>query len=115
VLISGGSDWGVGNYNPFVGLDILVNHRFGPEEGGEVLNADEGLSVLEAIRVYTYNGAFTAFEESEKGSLEPGKLADLAVLSQDILSCPRDKIRNLTIDQTYVDGRLVFEREGDRD
>jgi len=110
VIISGGSDWPVGLYNPLIGIDILVNHRFGPEENGEVLNSDERLSVLQAIRVYTYNGAYSAFEEHEKGSLEEGKLADLAVLSDDILALPPIKIRELQIDQTYVEGRLVYER-----
>ena len=110
VIISGGSDWPVGLYNPLIGLDILVNHRFGPEENSEVLNSDEGLSVLQALRVYTYNGAYTAFEEDEKGSLEEGKLADMAVLSDDILSVSPTKIREIKIDQTYVDGRLVFDR-----
>jgi len=93
-----------------IGLDILVNHRFGSEENSEVLNSDEGLSVLQALRVYTHNGAYTAFEEDEKGSLEEGKLADMAVLSDDILSVASTKIREIKIDQTYVDGRLVFDR-----
>jgi predicted amidohydrolase YtcJ len=110
VIISGGSDWPVGVYNPLIGIDILVNHRFGPEENSEVLNSEEGLSVLQALRVYTYNGAYTAFEEHEKGSLEEGKLADMAVLSDDILSVPPAKIREIRVDQTYVDGRLVFDR-----
>jgi predicted amidohydrolase YtcJ len=112
VIISGGSDWGVGNYDPFIGLDIMVNHRFGPQDNGEVLNPDERLSVLQAIRVYTYNGAYTSFDERERGSLEAGKLADLVVLSDDILSVPPTSIRDLQVDQTYVDGRLVFERAG---
>ena len=110
VIICGGSDWPVGLYNPLIGMDILVNHRFGPEENGEVLNSDERLTVLEAIRVYTYNGAYTAFEESNRGSLEKGKLADMVVLSDDILAVPVTSIRNLKVDQTYVDGRLVYER-----
>jgi predicted amidohydrolase YtcJ len=100
----------VGLYNPLIGLDILVNHRFGPEENGEVLNSDECLSVLEAIRVYTYNGAYTAFEEDNRGSLEEGKLADMAVLSENILAVPLNRIRELKVDQTYVGGRLVYER-----
>jgi predicted amidohydrolase YtcJ len=107
VIISGGSDYGVAPYNPFIGIDILVNHRFGPEEDGEVLNQDERLSVLQALRVYTYNGAYTAFEEADKGSLEPGKLADMAVLSADLLSVPANQLRDVTVDETYVDGRLV--------
>ena len=110
VIISGGSDWPVGLYNPLIGIDILVNHRFGPEDGGEVLNPDEALSVLQAIRVYTYNGAYTAFEEDEKGSVEEGKLADLVVLSDNILAVPPIRIRDLQVDQTYVGGRLVYER-----
>jgi predicted amidohydrolase YtcJ len=110
VIISGGSDWPVGLYNPLIGIDILVNHRFGPEENSEVLNSEEALSVLQALRVYTYNGAYTAFEEDQKGSLEEGKLADMAVLSDDILSVSATKIREIKIDQTYVDGRLVFDR-----
>jgi predicted amidohydrolase YtcJ len=110
VIITGGSDWSVGPYNPLIGLDILVNHRFGPSEGGATLNADERLTVLQALRVYTYNSAYTAFEEREKGSLEEGKLADLVVLAEDILAVPPTRIRDLQVDQTYVDGRLVYER-----
>jgi predicted amidohydrolase YtcJ len=113
VIISGGSDWPVGLYNPLIGIDILVNHRFGPEEYSEVLNSEEGLSILQALRVYTYNGAYTAFEDDEKGSLEEGKLADMVVLSDDILSVSPAKIREIKVDQTYVDGRLVFERTTD--
>jgi len=100
----------VGLYNPLIGIDILVNHRFGAEENGEVLNQDERLSVLQAIRVYTYNGAYCAFEEEQKGSLEMGKLADLVVLSGDILTLPPANIRDLKVDLTYVDGRLVYDR-----
>jgi predicted amidohydrolase YtcJ len=111
VVICGGSDWPVGLYDPLIGLDILVNHRFGPEEKGEVLNSDECLSVLDAIRVYTFNGAYTAFEEENRGSLEEGKLADMAVLSENILTVPLHRIRELKVDQTYVGGRLVYERQ----
>jgi predicted amidohydrolase YtcJ len=111
VVISGGSDWPVGLYNPLIGIDILVNHRFGPEERGEVLNPNECLSVLEAIRVYSYNGAYTAFEEGSRGSLEEGKLADMVVLSDDILALPTSRIRGVKVDQTYVEGRLAYERQ----
>lgn len=110
VIISGGSDWGVGLYNPLIGIDIMVNHRFGPEEGGAVLNADEAIGVLEAVRVYTYNGAYTSFDEQRTGSIEEGKLADLVVLSDDILTVPKTRIRELQVDETYCDGRLVYAR-----
>jgi predicted amidohydrolase YtcJ len=109
VAISGGSDWQVGPYNPLLGIDVLVNHRFGPEEGGAVLNSDERLTVLQALRIYTTGGAYAAFDEQTNGSLEAGKLADLAVLSADILSVPTTCIRDLQVDQTYVSGQLVHE------
>ena len=70
------------------------------------------MSVLDAIRMYTYNGAYTVSEEDIKGSLEEGKLADIAVLSDDILSIPPDRIRNLTAVLTMVDGKIVHEVEG---
>jgi hypothetical protein len=73
------------------------------------LNPDERLSVLEAIRVYTFNGAYAHFEERDKGSIEEGKLADLAVLSKDILAVPREEIRSITVDMTVVDGQVVHE------
>lgn len=55
-------------------------------------------------------GEHSDFEEREQGSLEEGKLADLAVLADDILSLPTTKIRDLQVDQTCVDGRLMYER-----
>ena len=75
-----------------------------------MLNPDERLTILQALRVYTYNGAYTSFEEADKGSLEPGKLADLVVLSDDLLRLPTSEIRDVCVDQTYVGGRLVHER-----
>jgi predicted amidohydrolase YtcJ len=53
-----------------VGIDCLVNRRLEPGPDARVLNPDERLSVLEAIRVYTYNGAYTHLEEKQKGSIE---------------------------------------------
>jgi predicted amidohydrolase YtcJ len=92
-----------------LGIDCLVNRRLDARPNGRVLNPDERLSVMEAIRVYTYNGAYAHFEESRKGSIEEGKLADLAVLSKDILDTPPEEIRHLTVDMTVVDGRVVHE------
>ena len=74
-----------------------------------MLNPDERLTVMEALRVYTYNGAYAHFEEAGKGSIEEGKLADLAVLSRDILAAPVEEIRHITADMTVVDGKVVHE------
>jgi predicted amidohydrolase YtcJ len=109
VVCSGGSDMPIVTSDPMLGIDCLVNRRLDARPNGRVLNPDERLSVMEAIRVYTYNGAYAHFEESRKGSIEEGKLADLAVLSKDILDTPPEEIRHLTVDMTVVDGRVVHE------
>lgn len=109
VVCSGGSDMPIVTSDPMLGIDCLVNRRLDPRPGGPVLNPDERLSVLEAIRVYTYNGAYAHFEEQSKGSIEEGKLADLALLSRDILAVPTEEIRHITVDMTVVDGKVVHE------
>ena len=109
VVCSGGSDMPIVTSDPMLGIDCLVNRRLDPRPGGRVLNPDERLSVLEAIRVYTYNGAYAHFEERSKGSIEEGKLADLALLSRDILAVPTEEIRNITVDMTVVDGNVAHE------
>lgn len=78
---------------------------------GTVYGPDEIISREEAIRAYTATGAFLNREEDLKGSLEPGKFADMIVLSDDILTVPEDQIMDIEVEQTYVDGKLVFNRE----
>ncbi len=112
IVVSGGSDWSVATLDPMVGLHALVTRRLEPLEDGDVLNPDEAVSVLDAIRTNTYNGAYSVFEEENKGSLEEGKLADIAVLSEDILSVEAVRIRELTAVMTVVDGRIVHETAG---
>ncbi|MBO5955278.1 MAG: amidohydrolase family protein [Clostridia bacterium] len=63
---------------------------------------------MHAIRCYTYFGAYAAFEENQKGSLEPGKMADVIVLSDSILDKTPEEIRKLRVRKTYVGGTLVF-------
>ena len=64
----------------------------------------------DALRCYTINNAKLTFEESIKGSIEPGKLADLVVLSDDILTCPEDQIKDIQPLITIVGGNIVYER-----
>jgi predicted amidohydrolase YtcJ len=58
--------------------------------------------------MYTINNAYASFEEDIKGSLEPGKLADLAILSDDLLDCPVDQIKDIRSELTMVGGKIVF-------
>ena len=62
-------------------------------------------------RGYTITGAYLNFQEHDKGSLEPGKFADMIVLSDDILSIDPEKIIDIRVDETYIDGKMVFKRE----
>ena len=66
----------------------------------------------EALESYTINNAIAAFEEDIKGSLTPGKLADLVVLSQDLLTVPDDALPNTQVDMTIIGGAVVYTREG---
>lgn len=70
----------------------------------------QAVSVLEAIRCSTYNGAYSSFEEDIKGSVEVGKLADLIALSDDILSIEKKEIYKLKVDMTMIGGEIVFSR-----
>ncbi|MBI2161668.1 MAG: amidohydrolase [Candidatus Rokubacteria bacterium] len=80
---------------------------------GRVIAPGQRLSRAEALRAATIEGAWLTFEESEKGSLEPGKLADLVVLSDDPLTCDEARIPDLTAHMTIVGGRIVHEAARD--
>ena len=72
---------------------------------------DQALSQEEALRCGTMGGAYLTFEEDKKGSIEEGKLADMAVLSADLLTCPEEDIKDIVSDTTIVGGEVVYERE----
>ena len=75
-----------------------------------VIAPAQRLSRADALRAATLEGAYVTFEEDQKGSIEPGKLADLAVLSDDPMTCAEDRIRDITAEMTIVGGRIVHER-----
>ena len=91
---------------PPVGLYAAVT-RSGPS--GRVFGAEERISMLEALRAYTVKGAWLTREESSKGTLEEGKLADFIVLSADPLELDDERILDLAVEQTYLGGRRVYE------
>ena len=65
---------------------------------------------MDATRLFTINAAYAGFEEDIKGSIEPGKLADLIVLNEDILTVDPDTIKDIAVDYTIVNGEIVYER-----
>ncbi len=114
IILNGGSDhmvkWdantSVNPYNPFLGMRTMISHT---TQHGSVIFPEEAITREEAIRSYTINNARGTFEESLKGSIEPGKLADIAVLSGDILTCPVDQIQEIQSELTLVGGRIVYD------
>ncbi len=72
---------------------------------------EQSISVNEALRMWTINAAYSGFEEKIKGSIEPGKFADLIVISRDILSIPEDQIKDIKVDTIIVNGKMVFNRQ----
>ena len=77
---------------------------------GGVLGADQKISRKEALQVETINNAYLTFEERTKGTIEPGKLADLVVLPEDLLTCPEKHIEQMHVSMTMVGGHVVYHR-----
>ena len=79
---------------------------------GKTVGADQAITVEEAIRMFTINAAYNAFEEKIKGSIEPGKVADFAVLEQSPYEVEPARIKDIPVDMTIVNGKIAFFREG---
>jgi predicted amidohydrolase YtcJ len=90
---------------PMVGLYAAVTRK---GMSGKVYGPDEAISIGKALRAYTQTGAFINFDENIKGTLEPGKYADMIVLSDDILNIDAEQILEVEVLQTYMNGELVF-------
>lgn len=104
-----GSLRSVNPYNPFLGMWTAITRRSKHHTGP--LHIEEALSREQVLRFYTANNAFLLFRETEIGSLEPGKFADMAVLDRDLLTCPVDDIRETQVLRTFVNGKEVFTKE----
>ncbi|HJZ71278.1 MAG TPA: amidohydrolase [Vicinamibacterales bacterium] len=107
-VVAGGTDSAVVPYPP-----LWVVYHFVSRDtiSGGVMGADQKISRKEALQVETINNAYLTFEERTKGSIEPGKLADLVVLPEDILTCPEKQIERMRTTMTMVGGRVVYRRK----
>jgi predicted amidohydrolase YtcJ len=116
VVVAGGSDHmirfdsrkAINPYNPFFEMWMAITRRLAD---GSTLHPEQAVTRLEALRMWTLNGAYLSFEEKIKGSIEPGKLADMVVVSKDFLNCPEDEIKDIEALLTIVDGKPVYERK----
>jgi predicted amidohydrolase YtcJ len=106
VPVAGSSDAPVTRQAPLLGIEQALTRA---TMDGQVCGPDERVDLDSAIRMHTINGAFASFEEGAKGSLEPGKLADLVVLAEDIARVPVKEIRQVPVAMTVSGGRVIHE------
>ena len=109
-VLAFGSDWDVAPLSPLAGIFAAATRRTidGKNPGGWV--PDQKIAVEEALRAYTGSAAWAAFEEKEKGSLAPGRLADFVLLADDVLAVEPEAIEKIAVDTTVVGGKVVFSR-----
>jgi predicted amidohydrolase YtcJ len=98
-------------YNPFLTMAVAVTRR---TEGGQVIGPEQAVSRPDALRMMTVHAAYLSFDERRKGSIEVGKLGDLAVLSDDYLACPPERIRDIRAEVTVLGGEVVYESAGEK-
>jgi len=108
-VIPNGTDAPVEDVSALASYYATVSRRL---KDGSVFFPDQRMSRMEALRSYTINGAYTSFEEEIKGSLTPGKLADITVLSKDILTVPEEEIPTTEVVYTIVGGEVKYQRGG---
>ena len=109
-ILAFGSDWFVAPMDPLMGIYAAVTRRTldGKHPGGWI--PEQKITVAEAIRAFTMGSAYASFDEKLKGSIEVGKLADLVVLSDDILKIDPVLIEKARVIMTIFDGRVIYER-----
>jgi hypothetical protein len=111
IIVSGGSDVYVTPMSPWWGIWAAVVRR--EMKSGQVLAPEERMSVRQALRMYTLNGAYAGFEEKIKGSLETGKLADFVVLDRNLVEIPVEGLKDVKVLATFVGGQAVYNTLGE--
>ena len=96
IHLSGGSDAPVTHPDPIEGIFGACNHPYDPEQS---------ISIVDALKMYTYEVAWTSFDENERGSLEQGKIADMVILNQDPLTLDPKNLRSLKVEKLYLKGK----------
>jgi hypothetical protein len=105
MVLPGSSDRPVALGAPLLAIHDMVNRR---TSSGAAYNAEEAITASEALRAYTYGSAYASHQEHIKGSITPGKLADLVVLSEDPAAVSPERIADVKVLATFVDGECVF-------
>jgi predicted amidohydrolase YtcJ len=101
VVTISGSDCPVEKINPLLGIWAAVAKR----------GSDESLNAKQALETYTLNAAHASFDETERGTIELGKLADFTILSDDLFKVEPDMIQKIKVETTIVDGEIMYSRQ----
>ncbi|AST90802.1 amidohydrolase [Sutcliffiella cohnii] len=104
------SDCPVTDFTPIQGIHSAITRK---SPSGEIIGGTQRVSLLDAIRMYTINGAYASFEENIKGSIEPGKLADLILFDRSLLNCETDELLDSAIEWTMIDGEFVYSKKNE--
>jgi predicted amidohydrolase YtcJ len=113
IIVAAGSDHMIGHdknravnpYNPFLSMWVEIARK---TDRGDVLHAEQKITRQEALKTHTIWAAYMQFAEKQRGSIEPGKAADLVVIDRDFLTCPEDQIKDIAPVMTIVDGKIAY-------
>ena len=109
IKLAAHSDHPCAPYPPLMALHALVNRK---TRSGKPLGLNQRITVMEALRLYTINSAYQSFDEDKLGSIEVGKLADVVVLGKDLLNVSTEEIKDIPVDMTIIDGKVIYRRSG---
>ncbi len=109
-----GSDWPVAPATPLEGIYAAVTRRTLDDKHPDGWIPEQKITLEDALRAYTIGGAYASFEEAEKGSLTPGKLADVVIIDRDLTKIAPETIRDAKIEYTIVGGRVVYDRKSSK-
>lgn len=107
VRVAAGSDAPIAGLSPLTGIYAASTRR---ADNGKPVNLKQKITVFEALQMYTHWAAVSAFEETDKGSISKGKLADLVVLSDDPTNVPADEIQDIRVEMTIINGKIAWSR-----
>lgn len=107
IVAAASTDAPVSLVNPMIGIQMMMTRK---DRNGDAIFEEECLSLEDAIRAYTWNGAYASHTEHEKGSLEPGKLGDVTIFETDLRAVDALSLKDVRCDYTITDGNVVYER-----
>ena len=108
IMVAAHSDHPCSPFPPLMAIHALVNRK---TKAGKSIGKSQKITVLEALKLYTINAAYHSFDENFLGSIELNKLADFTVLEEDILSVPPERIKDIPVFMTIVDGKIIYQKQ----